>query len=149
MDLMIPDVIDKSLGKKKFNPILICKSLLKETDISKNDAKDTMKQVVRILIGANLKIVTSPMIREITNTVLLQKGLEMIRLQYTRIGFPLFDLKKRFKERTNFSDEIVKHVRNEYRNVLNLIKTIQTAEQSDLQGLKIKNKKKELNRLVK
>lgn len=132
---LIPFVIDKSLEKKRFNPTLIYKSLLRETNISENDAKDTMKQVVRVLVGADLKIVTSPMIREITNTVLLQKGLEIIRLQYTRIGFPFFDLTEKFKEKTNSSDEIIKHIKNEYKNVSNLIKTIQTVNQIDLQGL--------------
>jgi len=132
---LIPYIIDKTLEKKKFNPILIYESLLRETDISENDAKETTKQVTRILIGADLKIITSPMIREITNTVLLQKGLEIIRLQYTRIGFPYFDLSERFKGKENSSDEIIKHVKNEYENVSNLIKVIQTAKQSDLQGL--------------
>jgi len=134
MDSMIPFGIDKTLEKKRFNPTLIYKSLLKETDISENDARHTMKQVIRILIGADLKIVTSPMIREITNTVLLQKGLEIIRLQYTRIGFPYFDLTERFKERENSSDEIINHVKNEYENVSKLIKTIQTANRIDLRG---------------
>lgn len=119
---LIPFIIDKTLEKKKFNPTLIYESLLRETDISKNDANDTTKQVVRLLIGADLKIVTSPMIREITNTVLLQKGLEIIRLQYTRIGFPYFDLTERFKEKENSSEEIVKHVKSEYENVSDLIK---------------------------
>lgn len=129
---LIPFVIDKTLEKKRFNPTLIYKSLLKETDISKNDAKDTMKQVVRMLIGADLKIVTSPMIREITNTVLLQKGLEIIRLQYTRIGFPFFDLTEKFKEKRNSSEEITKHIKIEYENVSNLIRTIQTTNRIDL-----------------
>jgi len=139
---LIPFIIDKTLEKKKFNPTLIYESLLRETDISENDAKETTKQVTRILISADLKIVTSPMIREITNTVLLQKGLEIMRLQYTRIGFPFFDLTEKFKEKTNSTDEIIKHVKNEYKNVSNLIKIIRTAKQNDLQGLnKINNKR--------
>lgn len=134
MDSIIPDVIDKSLEKKKFNGTLIYNSLLKETDISKKDAQQTTKHVFRILIGANLMIITAPLIREVVNTVLLQKGLEIIRLQYTRIGFPYFDLTERFKEKENSTDEIVTHVRNEYKNVSNLIKTIQTSNRIDLQG---------------
>lgn len=86
---------------------------------------DTTKQVVRILIGANLKIITSPIIREITNTVLLQKGLEKIRLEYTRIGFPFFDLTEILKKKENSSDIITKHVKNEYYNVLDLIKKLE------------------------
>lgn len=86
---------------------------------------DTTKQVVRILIGADLKIITSPMIREIVNTVLLQKGLEINRLQYTRIGFPLFDLTEILKEKESSSDIITKHIKNEYHNVLDLIKKLE------------------------
>ncbi len=121
---LIPSIIDKTLKKRKFNPILIYESLLRETDISESDAKDTTKRVVRILIGANLKIVTSPMIREITNTILLQKGLEIIRLQYTRIGFPYYDLVERFKEKENSSNEIINHIKIEYESVSDLIKKI-------------------------
>ncbi len=126
---LIPFVIDKTLEKKKFDGMLIYKSLLKETNISRENAQHTAKQVIRILIGANLKIITAPLIREITNTVLLQKGLEIIRLQYTRIGFPFYDLTERFKDKTNSSNEITKHIRNEYRNVSDLIKRFR--EESD------------------
>jgi len=121
---LIPSIIDKTLEKKKFNPTLIYESLLRETDISKKDAMNTTKQVVRILVGAGLKIVTSPMIREITNTVLLQKGLEIIRLQYTRIGFPFYDLTERFRNKSNSLNEIINHIKIEYENVSNLIKKL-------------------------
>jgi len=135
MECIIPNVIDKTLKKRRFDGTFIYNSLLKETDITKEDAQHTTKQVIRILIGANLKVITAPLIREVVNTVLLQKGLEIIRLQYTRIGFPFFDLTEKYKEKENSSDEIINHVKNEYENVSKLIKTIQTANRIDLRGL--------------
>ena len=124
MENLIPYVIDKTLEKKKFDPTLIYKSLLRETNISEKDAKDVTNHVVRILIGGSLKIITAPMIREIAATVLLQKGLEISRLQYTRVGFPYYDLSEKFKDKSNSADEIIRHVKNEYRNVSDLIKKL-------------------------
>jgi len=132
----IPYVINKTLKKKKFDHNLIYKSLLRETDISEVDAMDTTKQVVRILIGADLKIITSPMIREIVNTVLLQKGLEINRLQYTRIGIPFFDMQKIYNDYIsdklltleNMHNIIASRVDKEYVDVSNLIQKLKSNE---------------------
>ena len=128
---LIPDVMDKTLKKSKFDGNLVYKSLLKETDISEKNAKKVVMEVVRKIIGMSSLIIfmTSPMIREITNVTLLQFGLEKERLQYTRIGFPRYDLKKLFKEDkfwTNMINmKISEHIRIEYNNVENLIKNIE------------------------
>jgi anaerobic ribonucleoside-triphosphate reductase len=81
-------------GDFLFVPGFIYQSLLKETDLSKRDAKKVTEQVVRFLISADLKLITAPLIREVVNVQLLRLGFERERLQYTRIGLPFYDLKR-------------------------------------------------------
>lgn len=123
---LIPFVIDKTLEKKKFNPNLIYESILRETNISKENAKKVVEEVVRkiIAMGSNIKYMTSPMIREITNVTFLQYGFEKERLKYTRIGFPRYDLKKIIKSNNEHESniEILKHIKSEFLNVDKLIK---------------------------
>lgn len=132
---LIPDVMDKTLKKSKFDGNLVYKSLLKETDISEKNAKKVVMEVVRKIIGMSSLIIfmTSPMIREITNVTLLQFGLEKERLQYTRIGFPRYDLKKIIENNNKPETDIkiLKHIKNEYFNVENLIKTVITDEKNN------------------
>ena len=124
----VPFVIDKTLKRKEFDPNLIYKSLRKETNISEENAKKITKDITRKIIGISSLIpyLTSPMIREVTNTTLLQYGLTEERLQYTRIGFPRYDLKKIFENNNKPETDIkiVKHIRNEFYNVEELIKAI-------------------------
>lgn len=123
---IIPFVTDKTLKKNEFDPNLIYKSLVKETNISEENAKKVVKQVARSIISmsSNVKYITSPMIREIVNATLLQYGLEIERLQYTRIGFPYYDLEKLVKNNNKLEIDIkiLKHIKNEFFNVENLIK---------------------------
>ena len=126
---LIPDVMDKTLKKSKFDGNLVYKSLLKETDISEINAKKVVTEVIRKIVGmcSIISIITSPMIREIVNVTLLQLGLEKERLKYTRIGFPRYDLKKIIdNNNTPETDtKITTHIRTEYSNVEKLIKLVE------------------------
>lgn len=132
MNNLIPYVIDKTLEKKEFNPNMIYESLLRETDISENNAKKVMEEVARklVVMSKSIKNITSPMIREITNVTLLQFGLEEERLRYTRIGFPFNDLLLLFTghpayySENKINEEIINHVRNEFYNVIDIIKKL-------------------------
>jgi len=59
---------DKESGrvlKDKFDPDRIYISLLKETDLSKQDAEKITLDVFRFITSSNLKILTAPLIREL------------------------------------------------------------------------------------
>ncbi|MDX1797064.1 MAG: hypothetical protein R3255_00305 [Candidatus Lokiarchaeia archaeon] len=120
----LPRVHTKN-GTYIFHPGFIYQSLLKETNISKINAKKITEQVVRFLVSANLNLVTSPLIREIVNVHLLQNGFEQERLQYTRVGLPVYDLNRIFNEQ-NESKEVVSKIMNwiitEYHDLNKLIK---------------------------
>ncbi|KKN00220.1 hypothetical protein LCGC14_1139920 [marine sediment metagenome] len=128
MKQLIPPVIDKTLEKKEFDGNLIYESLLKETCISKENAKKITTEIIRRIIGISSLIpyLTSPMIREIANVTLLQYGLTEERLDYTRIGFPRYDLKKIYENNNKPKTDIkiLEHIRNEFSNVEDLINTI-------------------------
>ena len=120
----LPRVHTKN-GTYIFHPGFIYQSLLKETNISKINAKKITEQVVRFLVSANLNLVTSPLIREIVNVHLLQNGFEQERLQYTRVGLPVYDLNRIFNEQ-NESKEVISMIMNwiitEYHDLNKLIK---------------------------
>lgn len=120
----LPKVHTKN-GTYIFHPGFIYQSLLKETEISKFNAKKITEQVVRFLVSANLNLITAPLIREVVNVHLLQNGFEKERLQYTRIGLPVYDLNKIFNEMIE-SKEIVSEIMNwiitEYHGINKFIK---------------------------
>ncbi|MFX0006753.1 MAG: hypothetical protein ACFFA7_01375 [Promethearchaeota archaeon] len=120
----LPRVHTKA-GTYIFHPGFIYQSLLKETNITKINAKKITEQVVRFLVSTNLNLITSPLIREIVNVHLLQNGFEQERLQYTRVGLPVYDLNRIFNEQ-NESKEVVSEIMNwiitEYHDLNKLIK---------------------------
>jgi len=112
-------------GKYRYKPSAIYNSLLKETEISKENASKITEQVTRFLISAKLKLITAPLIREIVNVHLLKMGLEKCRLQYTRIGMPYYDLEKLFEKKGDGRKILIKILRwviLEFRAVKKLIK---------------------------
>jgi anaerobic ribonucleoside-triphosphate reductase len=105
----LPEVLykDKEAGivkKKKFEPIRIYNSLLKETELSEQDAEKITLDVFRFVTSSNLKILTAPLIRELVSYSLLKYGFEIARLQNTRIGFPYNDLKDKISESNNIAE---------------------------------------------
>ena len=112
-------------GDFLFVPGFIYQSLLKETSLSKIDAKKITEQVVRFLISANLKLITAPLIREVCNVHLLKAGFEKERLEYTRIGLPFHDLKCLFTTLINSEEregKIILWIESEFKAVDKLIK---------------------------
>ena len=112
-------------GDFLFVPGFIYQSLLKETDLSKLDAKKVTEQVVRFLISADLKLITAPLIREVVNVHLLKLGFEKERLQYTRIGLPFYDLQELSKTVSDDQlvyDKIIAWITSEFKAVDDLIK---------------------------
>ncbi len=106
----LPEVLfkDKTSGivkKDKFDPDRIYVSLLKETNLSEQDAEKITLDVFRFITSSNLKILTAPLIRELVSYTLSKFGFEIARLQNTRIGFPYNDLEAKIAE-CNDVDEL-------------------------------------------
>lgn len=78
---------------ERFNRKKIIESLIKETQIDEETASEVSLEVEKELERLNLEYVTAPLIREITNVKLLERGMEKERARYTRLGMPVFDVK--------------------------------------------------------
>ncbi|MFX0142436.1 MAG: hypothetical protein ACFE9C_00030 [Candidatus Hodarchaeota archaeon] len=119
----LPKVHTKN-GTYIFHPGFIYQSLLKETNISKLNAKKITEQVVRFLATSNLNLITASLIREVVNVHLLKNGFEKERLRYTRIGLPIYDLNRIFNEQGE-SKEVISEIMNwiitEYHEVNKLL----------------------------
>ena len=99
----LPEVLykDKKSGivkKNKFDPNRIYNTLLKETELSEQEAEKITLDVFRFITSSNLKILTAPLIRELVSYTLSKFGLEIARLKNTRIGFPYKDLEVKIAE---------------------------------------------------
>jgi ribonucleoside-triphosphate reductase len=66
-------------------------ALLRETDIHPDAAKIIAKEVEKLIANLEIDVLTTPLIRELTNAKLIEYGLERIRRQHTRLGVPLYD----------------------------------------------------------
>ncbi len=94
-----------------FKPEKIIKSLVKETNLDRSLAEKIARAVEKELSRMKLNYVTAPLIREIVNVKLLEHGLENARARYTRLGMPVYDVKKLIERRvsnsTPYNPEII------------------------------------------
>jgi len=68
------------------------KSLLKETSISKADAKKIAREAYNELVKMDV-VKTTNLLREIVCIKLIENGLEEINKEYARLGMPVYDIK--------------------------------------------------------
>jgi len=88
---LLPKVFTSKGSEETFDPERIMKSLLKETDLSPEQAQEIAIELTRRAISYKIKVLTSPEIRELVCTILLEKGLDKARFKYTRLGLPFYD----------------------------------------------------------
>ncbi len=70
----------------------IVDALLRETFIDEGTAEDISLEVENDIKRSAIKVITSPLIREMVNAKLLERGLEGERRMHTRLGVPLYDV---------------------------------------------------------
>ena len=70
----------------------IVDALLRETFIDEGTAEDISLEIEHNIKQSGIKVITAPLIREMVNAKLLERGLEEHRRQHTRLGVPLFDV---------------------------------------------------------
>lgn len=97
---------------EEFDRNKITKSLVKEanvpTDLAQKIARETEKRLQRFQI----KYVTAPLIREIVNTILLEKHYEDFRHNLTRLGLPVQEVTSLIKTSEQNVDTIQKAAGN-------------------------------------
>jgi len=77
---------------EEFDRNKIVDSLIKEAGVPVDQAQKVARETERRLSEFKTKYLTAPLIREIVNTILIQKGLEEYRHKLTRLGLPVYDV---------------------------------------------------------
>ncbi len=72
----------------------IVEALLRETFIDEGTALQISREVENEIKKSGIKVITAPLVREIVNAKLLERGLEADRRLHTRLGVPLFDVEQ-------------------------------------------------------
>lgn len=127
------DKLEKDLGTKEllivrrseniiepFDKTKIINSLVKEANLTPKLASEIASIVEEKLHNLKIEYLTSPLIRELVNTVLLDMGLEKYRHRLSRIGMPIYDVSKLFRKVSvtgdlrEFIEESSKSIMREY-----------------------------------
>ncbi|MBD3194898.1 MAG: hypothetical protein GF317_07590 [Candidatus Lokiarchaeota archaeon] len=95
---LLPKVKTSKNTEETFDPQKIADSLVNETTLKEEEATEVAIELTRRVIAYKIKVLTSPEIREIVCSILLEKNYDKARFMYTRLGLPFYDF-----------DELVKH----------------------------------------
>ncbi len=85
------------LSMEEFDRNKIAESLVREADAPIDLAQKIARETERRLLKFKTKYLTAPLIREIVNTILVEKGFEEYRHKLTRLGFPVHDVTQLIK----------------------------------------------------
>jgi ribonucleoside-triphosphate reductase len=95
---------DESLNG--WNRQRIVDALVRETDIDLDTAKSIAREVEDLIAASKIRMITAPLIRELVDAKLIERGLEQARRMHTRLGMPLYDV-----------DQLILHPNKENANV--------------------------------
>jgi hypothetical protein len=96
---LLPKRVESTDGTiSDFDPQKIIDSLIKETGLDKEKAIQVTTNVLRRLSALNLKFIPAPHLRELVCGELTSMGLNEYRSQYTRLGIPIYDVRKMLKK---------------------------------------------------
>jgi len=77
---------------EEFDANKIANSLIKEAKMPAELAQKTAKETEKRLLKSKTKYLTAPLIREVVNAILIEKGLEEYRHKLTRLGMPVHEV---------------------------------------------------------
>jgi ribonucleoside-triphosphate reductase len=80
------------LAMEEFDRNKIVEALVKEANVPVFQAQKIARETEKRLQEFKTKYLTAPLIREVVNAILLEKGLEEYRHKLTRLGLPVFDV---------------------------------------------------------
>ena len=80
------------LAMEEFDRNKIVEALVKEASVPVIQAQKIARETEKRLLEFKTKYLTAPLIREMVNAILVEKGLEEYRHKLTRLGLPVFDV---------------------------------------------------------
>lgn len=118
MVIDVADRIDKKAFKQKstlvrtsrpaleeFDANKIANSLVREAQMPAELAQKVAKEAEKLLIHSKIKYLTAPLVREVVNAMLIEKGLEEYRHKLTRLGIPVHDVAKLVESKSDHRRE--------------------------------------------
>jgi ribonucleoside-triphosphate reductase len=84
----------------------IVDALVRETFVDPDTAEAISREVEEFIFSTKITMVTAPLIRELVDSKLIERGLEKARIMHTRLGVPLYDV-----------DQMIVHPNKENANV--------------------------------
>lgn len=91
------------LQMEPFNRNKIVESLESEAHVPKKLAIEVAREAEERILKLNIKYLTAPLIRELVNAILIEKGLEDYRHSLTRLGLPVHDVAEAIKTASKLS----------------------------------------------
>jgi ribonucleoside-triphosphate reductase (formate) len=70
----------------------IVDALVRETFVDQDTAEAISREVEDFIFSTKISMVTAPLIRELVDSKLIERGLEKARIMHTRLGVPLYDV---------------------------------------------------------
>ena len=96
---------------EEFDANKIANSLIREAKMPPDLAQKAAKEAEKIILKSKTKYLTAPLVREIVNALLIEKGLEEYRHKLTRLGLPVHEvttlIEAKDKDRTEDSDSLL------------------------------------------
>ena len=77
---------------EEFDANKITNSLIKEAKVPAELAQKAAKEAEKRLRKSKIKYLTAPLVREVVNAILIEKGLEEYRHKLTRLGMPVHEV---------------------------------------------------------
>lgn len=118
MVIEVADHIEKSANKPRnmlvrasrlaiedFDANKIAVSLMREAKMPAELAQKVAKEAEKRLLKSKTKYLTAPLVREVVNGLLIEKGLEEYRHRLTRLGLPVHEVASLIESRSNASEE--------------------------------------------
>jgi ribonucleoside-triphosphate reductase (formate) len=77
---------------EEFDPNKIANSLIREAKMPPEIAQKAAKEAEKRLLKSKTKYLTAPLVREVVNAILVEKGFEEYRHKLTRLGMPVHEV---------------------------------------------------------
>lgn len=91
-------VRETSQRMEEFDPSKIVQSLVKEANMPLETAQNVATEAESRIYKFQLNYLTSPLIREVVNSILLEQGYEQYWRRLSRLGMPVYDLEVLLEE---------------------------------------------------
>ncbi len=72
----------------------IVEALIRETNIDGDTAEEISREVEKQIVRSGISQLTTPLIRELVDAKLIERGLDHARRMHALIGFPLYDVRQ-------------------------------------------------------